>query len=174
MEMYDLYDADRVPLHKTAARGTRIPANCYHIGIHICIFSTHGELLIQKRQGNKANWPDLWDLSAGGMVSAGERSGEGAERELHEELGLDLPLREMRPYLTVHHATGFDDIYVLTHDVAVSELTLQPEEVQEARWAALSEVEALLDAGAFVPYRKEFIRLLFALRSGRGTCRKEN
>ena len=173
MEIYDLYDADRVPLNRTAVRGKGVPENCYHIVIHICIFSSSGEMLIQKRQKGKANWPDFWDLSVGGTVSAGERSGKGAERELHEELGLDLPLRNMRPYLTIHYETGFDDVYVLTHDVAVSDLSLQQEEVQEAKWATLAEIESLLDAGQFVPYRKEFIRLLFALRSGRGTCRKE-
>lgn len=174
MELFDLYDADRLPLHKTAVRGGGVPENCYHIVIHVCMFNSRGEMLIQKRQKNKANWPDLWDLSVGGTVSAGERSGIGAERELHEELGIDLPLRDMRPYLTIHYDTGFDDIYVLTHDIEISELKLQKEEVQEAKWASCAEIEAMLNAEQFVPYRKELIRLLFALRSGRGTCRKEH
>ncbi|MBR6106768.1 MAG: NUDIX domain-containing protein [Oscillospiraceae bacterium] len=174
MELFDLYDADRMPLHKTAVRGGGIPENSYHIVIHVCIFNSRGEMLIQRRQADKANWPDLWDLSVGGTVSAGERSSEGAERELREELGIELPLRNVRPHLTIHYDTGFDDVYVLNCDCELSSLKLQQEEVQEVKWASCAEVEALLDAAQFVPYRKEYIRLLYALRSGRGTCRKEH
>ena len=173
MELFDLYDADRVPLHRTAERGCGIPEHCYHIVVHICIFSSRGEMLIQRRHPMKRNWPDLWDFSVGGAVAAGERSGEGAERELHEELGIDLPLRDARPHLTIHYDTGFDDIYLLNYDTALDALTLQQEEVQAVRWAALPEIEALIDAEKFVPYRKELVRLLFAIHGGRGTCRKE-
>ena len=137
MELFDLYDADRMPLHRTAVRGGGIPENCYHIVIHICIFNSRGEMLIQKRQKNKANWPDLWDFSVGGTVSAGERSGSGAERELHEELGIDLPLRDMRPSLTVHYDTGFDDLEVLTPDLLTM---IDKEKEGEARYHNYTQI----------------------------------
>jgi len=172
MELLDLYDAGRRPLNRTIRRGETIPEDCYHIIIHICIFNSKGEMLIQQRQTTKTSWPNLWDFSVGGTVSAGENSGIGAERELMEELGIRWPLHQERPYLTIHYDHGFDDVYILNMDIDPAELKLQKEEVQQVRWASPAEVEQLLESEQFIPYRKEFIRLLFALQSGRGTCLK--
>ena len=45
--------------------------------------------------------------------------------------------------LTVHFERGFDDVYVIHKDIAVSELKLQAEEVQAAKWADRDEIYSL-------------------------------
>lgn len=68
---------------------------------------------------------------------------------------------------------GFDDVYVIHKDIPISELKLQPEEVQAAKWADRDEIYSLIDSGAFIPYYKSFIDMLFNYRIKRGNFSKE-
>ena len=72
-------------------------------------------------------------------------------QQTREELGLDLDLSDVRPTMTIHFDTGFDDIYVLTRNVDLSALRLQPEEVQAVRWASKEEILRMIDDGRFIP-----------------------
>lgn len=169
MELFDLYTEERLPIGRTIQRGTPMPDGCYHTVVHICIFNSEGKMLIQQRQPFKEGWPDMWDISVGGSAVAGENSRTAAEREVKEELGIDISLAGNRPKLTVHFDNGFDDIYTVTRDIDLAELTLQPEEVQAARWASADEIIAMIDEGKFIPYHKELIYLLFFMQDRRGT-----
>lgn len=167
MELIDLYDAERRLTGQTAVRGTTLPKGTYRLVVHACIFNKKGEMLIQRRQSFKKNWPGLWDVSMGGGVLAGETSRMGAQRELWEELGLKHSFEEERPFLTVHFDeaidSGFDDYYAFEWDGELSKLQLQYEEVSEVRWAGRAEVLALLSAGQFVSYYPGFMEALFDL-----------
>ncbi len=165
MELWDLYTKDREKTGKTMVRGESHPAGYYRIAVHVCVFNSRREMLIQQRQSTKFGWPNLWDLTASGSVIAGERSGEAAERELREELGLFVPLAEMRPALTIHWPEGFGDIYLLERDIDTATLTLQTEEVQAVKWADEHEICEMMARGEFIPYYKDFIGLLFYLRN---------
>ena len=164
MELVDLYDENRVPLGKTAERyGKKAPGE-YRTVVHVCLFDRQGRMLIQHRTPDKVIWPGYWDVSVGGGVDAGETSRQGAEREFREELGYPLDLTGCRPTVTVNFPGGFDDFYLATRDVALEELTLQPEEVLEVRWATLEEVLALLEEGKFIRYPAGFLTYLFETR----------
>lgn len=174
MEYWDLYTADRQKTGQTMVRGELQPAGLYRLVVHVCIFNAVGELLIQQRQPFHAGWSNLWDVTVGGSAIAGESSQRAAERELGEELGLILSLGALRPALTVSFPGGFDDIYLLQKEVDLSALRLQPEEVQNVRWANRETVFAMVDAGAFIPYRKCFLELLFALQDEHGIYTKSD
>lgn len=174
MEHFDLYTKDRIPLHRTMERGKPVPDGSYRLVVHICIFNTKDEILIQQRQPFKSGWSNMWDLSVGGSALSGETSQQAAERELLEELGISFSLAEQRPVLTVHFDEGFDDIYTIIHDIDISKMTLQPEEVQTVKWASIEEIEAMIDSGAFIPYHKNLIELLFFMRNHRGTFTRED
>jgi len=164
MELVDLYDENRVPLGRTGERSApRVPGE-YRMVVHVCVFDSRGRLLIQQRTPEKRVWPGLWDVSVGGGVDAGETSRQGAEREFREELGFPLDLGGLRPSVTVNFGGGFDDFYILTRDLDLAALTLQREEVQAVRWAALEEILSMLGAGTFIPYPGSFLRFLFDMR----------
>ena len=116
MELFDLYDVNRKPLGTKMRRGGAQPKGTYRLVVHICIFSSDGRLLCQRRVKSKRVFPDMWDLSCGGCVDSGETSLEGAIRETKEELGIDLPVGST-PSLTVFFNYGFDDVYCVTMDV---------------------------------------------------------
>lgn len=161
MEIFDLFDAQRRPTGQTMVRGTPVPAERYRQVVHICIFNSNGDMLIQQRQSFKDSWPNLWDVSVGGSVISGETSARGARRELMEELGLDADFEHLAPAVTTTFTGGFDDFYILHADVDIGSLKLQAEEVQAAKWASEAEVLSLLKKGQFIPYQRAFLQYIF-------------
>lgn len=173
-EQFDLYTKDRLPLNQTMNRGESTPDGCCRLVVHVCIFNSSGEMLIQQRQPFKKGWSNMWDISCGGGVVSGEDSRTAAEREVAEELGVSISLEDVRPVLTIHFDEGFDDIYVITKDMQLSEICLQTEEVQAVKWASLEEIVAMIDSGKFIPYHKDLIGLLFFMRNHRGAFTRED
>lgn len=168
MELWDLYDRDRIRTGEVHERGKPVPEGRYHLVVHVVIFNTRGEMLIQQRQPFKEGWPNLWDVTVGGSAIAGDSSQSAAEREVMEELGLPVDLTREQPKLTIHFSCGFDDIYTLVQDVDLSTLRLQESEVQAVRWAGEAEIRQMIADGRFIPYHPPLISLLFALRDQRG------
>ena len=168
MELWDLYDRDRILTGETHQRGKPVPTGRYHTVVHVVIFNTKGEMLIQQRQPFKEGWPNLWDITVGGSAVAGDTSRTAAQREVMEEIGLAIDLTDELPKMTLPFDCGFDDIYTLTMDVDLSTLTLQESEVQAVKWATEAEILTLMDAGQFLPYHKSLIQLLFAMKDSRG------
>lgn len=169
MELFDLYDENRIKTGKTIERGKEIPDGLYHIVVHVCIFNSNGQMLIQQRQPFKAGWPDMWDVSVGGSAVSGDTSQTAAEREVLEEIGYKINLENHRPVITINFDHGFDDIYTVIEDIDINNLVLQPEEVQAVKWATEEEIIGMIDDGIFIPYHKELIKLLFFMRNRIGT-----
>ena len=169
MELWDLYDIDRRKTGETHVRGVQLPPERYHMVAHVVIFNPQGQMLIQQRQPFKAGWPDMWDLTVGGSAISGDNSRTAAQREVREEIGLDLDLTGETPKVTIPFDVGFDDIYIVVREVDLTSLTLQESEVQAVRWAEEAEIQRMIRDGTFLPYHPAFISLLFALRNQRGT-----
>lgn len=115
-----------------------------HRSIHVLVFNTRGEVLLQKRHRAKQTWPSHWDLSCAGHVEESDYLGGPdarldevylgvAQRELHEELGvhaqLDL-LGSFAPTPGVHYEHL--RLYRATHD---GPFTAQEEEVEGLMFA---------------------------------------
>lgn len=69
-----------------------------HRSVHIFIFNHQGGLYLQKRSPSKDQYPDHWDSSAAGHTDPGESPRQAAQRELKEELGLEVNLTEVLKY----------------------------------------------------------------------------
>lgn len=166
-EIFDIYTEDRFPTGKTAVRGKNTRGEL-HLIVHVCIFNSKGQMLIQKRSGSKSKDPGLWDLSVAGHVDSGETSREGAGREMMEELGLSLQISE-RPYFTINFDHGFDDYYILDRDLVLEDLRLQESEVESVMWADCRTIHEMIDGGTFIPYHHPLIDLIFSSRGHRGS-----
>jgi len=129
---------------RSALRAQHLIGRC----TYILLFNSAGQLCVHRRTLSKALYPGYWDMAAGGMVLDGEDYADSAARELAEELGIrDVPL--------VEHAHFFYDapesrlwcrVYSAVSDAP---LTLQPEEVLEARFISLDQAMAEIE---HVPY----------------------
>lgn len=165
MELRDIYDIDRIPQDRTSVRGEPIKPGDYIMVVHACIFNSAGQMLIQRRHSSKKAWGGYWDVSVGGAAMAGETSREAMQRELKEELGVDIDFSGRRPAMTMNFERGFDDFYLLHADLELDGLRLQSDEVSAVRWADRDELLAMIDRGEFIPFFKSMIELLFDTRN---------
>ena len=163
MEKWDLYTLDRVKTNRVITRGDDIPKNLYHLVVHVCIFNAKNQMLIQQRQTFKKGWPNMWDVTVGGSAMIGENSRQAAMREVAEELGLKIDLKNTPPVITKYFSEGFDDIYILEKEIDISKLTLQYEEVQAVKWVGIEEILDMIGLKKFIPYDESFIQFLFHL-----------
>ena len=162
-ELWDVYDRDRVRTGRLCRRGDKLSKGDYHMVVHVCIFNSRGELLIQKRQPFKKGWTNMWDITVGGSALAGDSSCEAAEREVYEELGLKIDLSHVRPVFTMNFDRGFDDYYIIEMDVDISTLKLQYEEVSQVRYVCKEEALRMQEEGIMIPYW--FLDKLFDIRN---------
>lgn len=169
MEIWDLYDKDRIKTGETMVRGSKFKENTYHLVVHVCIFNLEGKMLIQQRQPFKDGWANMWDITVGGSAVSGDTSQLAAEREVYEEIGYKLSLDGIRPSLTINFDKGFDDIYLIQKDIDISKLKLQYEEVQSVKWASKEEILSMIDEEIFIPYHKSLIDLLFFMRTSKNS-----
>lgn len=63
-----------------------------HRSVQVLVFDRQGRLLLQRRSQSKDLFPGYYCASASGHVLAGDNYIATAEREVREELGVDLPL----------------------------------------------------------------------------------
>lgn len=173
MEIWDVYDQNRVKTGRTMIRGHEFEKDAYHMVIHVCIFNSQGKMLVQQRQSFKDGWPNMWDFTAGGSALAYESSTEAAEREVFEEIGYKVDLHNKRPYLTINFENGFDDFYLIHGaDIDLNTLKLQYEEVQNVKYADKDEIIEMINDGCFIPYYKSFVDLLFEMKEDHISCHK--
>lgn len=168
MELWDVYNVERTKTGKTMVRGEAFPKGDYHLVVHACIFNTKGEMLIQQRQPFKSGWSNMWDITVGGSAIRGDTSQTAIEREIFEEIGLEIDLQSVRPHLTINFDVGFDDVYLIEKDIDISNLKLQYEEVQQVKWATIDEIFQKIDDGTFIPYYKSLIQFFFDNRKKYG------
>ncbi len=173
MEYRDIYDSNRLKTGRIAARNQKVATGDFVVVVHVCLFNSAGELLIQQRQPTKKKWGNLWDVSAAGAAKAGDSSQMAAQRETLEELGLEIDLTAARPVLTINFSFGFDDFYIVKRDIDINQLRLQEDEVKAVRWATRTDILKLLSANQFVPYQASFINLLFDMAQQPGSVIEE-
>ena len=167
MEIWDVYDRYRNLTGKTVVRQEKgaLKEGEYGLVVHVAVFNKNGEMLIQKRQSTKKQYPNLWDISAGGHSISGETSEEAIHREMFEEIGYDYDFSNQRPHFTINYEDGFGDFYIINNtEFDLDDFKMQPEEVQNITWASKDEIFQLIDDNKFVPYTSGLIDLLFYLR----------
>ena len=98
-ELLEVYDPEGNPTGQAMPRGTVHLEGHWHLAF-FCWVARPGargiEILLQHRAARKDVWPLRFDASAAGHIRFGE-SLEEAAREVREELGIEVELRDMVP-----------------------------------------------------------------------------
>lgn len=63
--------------------------------VHVLVFSSRGEVLLQKLASGRERNPGRWGTSVAGYLFAGESYESAARRRAGEELGVSTPLRNL-------------------------------------------------------------------------------
>lgn len=142
-EYWDLYDADRKPLRRTIKRGDAFAEGEYYVCCEVWVRNSEGKFLVTQRHPDKKAG-GLWEFTGGGVL-AGETTKQAAVRELDEELGVHADESELSLLEVYRHKNYFMDIFVVRRDIDVNTLTLQPEEVVDAKWVSGEELLRMIE-----------------------------
>ena len=103
MELFDILDKDGKPTGLTATKGTQLQDGHYYLGIHVYIFNSSMEFLLQQRSYDKTFLPGGWDVVLEHAIP-GETSRECATRGIKEEIGIYV--NEGNVFFTGQRNTG--------------------------------------------------------------------
>ena len=154
VEMFEIVDEnDNVIGQAPRSECHGNPALVHRVA-HVLLFSSGGELLLQKRSETKDIQPGKWDTSVGGHLDPGEDYRQAAVREMSEELGL-----EQIPLTFLYKSKIRNDIEsenVATFiAVSDSEVLFDPHEISEVRYWSPQEIEQSLGSDVFTPNFEE-------------------
>lgn len=147
-EFFDVLDEKGIYTGKVETREKCHKEGLWHKAVVVFIVNAQGQVLLQKRSATKKMWPNMWDITAGGHVLAGEFGFEAIIREAKEELGIELTKEEMtflgsalssniKGDIVNNH---FNEYYIAIKDVDETKLKLQEEEVSEVKWIDRNEI----------------------------------
>lgn len=108
-----------------------------HRAISIFIFSTKGEILLQKRAKTKYHSGGLWSNTCCSHPRHGENVEAAAHRRLEEEMGFDCPLEKVHSFI---YRTPFENglvEYEFDHvlvGVYNGTPVINPEEAEDWKW----------------------------------------
>ncbi len=114
-----------------------------HRAIHLYLFNSYHELLLQKRALNVDNFPGFFSISVAGHVDAGESSSTCVRREVEEELGLDSSQLKFDFLFSFFQEAvlsetyidrQFNDVYVTRTDINPETIRVDPSEVAEVEF----------------------------------------
>jgi len=158
-EQFDILDINGAPTGITADKGTQLKDGQFYLGVHVYIYSSAGEFLLQQRSYNKNFLPGGWDVILE-HVMAGESSMDGAIRGVKEEVGLSISESDIRfagrlIWNAYHHII---DVYFAKADFDVNELSLQNEEVIGAKMVSKNDMLELVSKMDYRPVEyRQFI-----------------
>lgn len=165
-ELVDVYDnLTGEKTGKIISKNKAHEEGIWHSAIHIIMISKDkGKVLLQRRCASKKLYPNMWDITVGGHISAGEEPLVSTKREFREELGLNLDNFEFRYldkvkeefYNNKLSSREFVYVYLVVGDVEIDNLKLQTEEVSEARWFSKKEFLELVEADKIIKHDMEF------------------
>lgn len=148
-EFFDVLNEWGEFTNEVASREECHKKGLWHKGVVVFIVSNDNKrVLLQQRSATKKLYPNLWDITAGGHVFAGELGYEAVIRETKEEIGIDLT-RESLEFIgatTSENIKGdiinrhYNEYYIAHDDIDIKNITLQTEEVQDIKWFTKEEI----------------------------------
>ena len=141
---------------KTATRDECHAKGLWHRACSAFIIDIEGNVLLQLRSKDKKTDPLKWDAPVAGHIDAGEWGRETIARETKEELGVEISDDDIKYYcgttservmpgMVEHH---FNEYYIITKNIDLNSLTLQPEEVADAKYFSAAEVIEMINSGS--------------------------
>lgn len=139
MEILDILNPDGTPAGYTAEKSEVHTKGLWHRVAHIWILDSENNVVLQRRSKNKENYPNVYDISVAGHISADESPAGGVMRELLEETGIsfdgdNLVYIGSRPSSdTINNGAYINnewvETYVLRSDINIETFIPQPSEV---------------------------------------------
>lgn len=121
-----------------------------HRGFSLFIFNSKGELLLQKRSAHKKTWPNVWSNSACGHPADDEPVEAAAKRRAMFELGLDIPLDDIKVIIS-DYRYRYEHLGIVENEICPVMVAFgdylpspNPDEVADVRWESWEDFKAEL------------------------------
>lgn len=135
----------------------------------IGLINKDGRLLIQKRDKNKKDEPNKWDLSSAGHIDVNETPEDTAIREMNEELSIKIEKNDLILIDTYLNKVKLNDeiyinhftyLYIVKKDIDISKITMQKKEVSDIKFVNKKKYCEMLNEGEMVEGIKHCDKLL--------------
>ena len=151
MEYLDIVDENNEFTGMVEERKKAHEKNLWHRHVTSWIMNTKGEILLQKRAASKPRNPNKW-AKTGGHVDSGESETDSIQREIKEELGIDVP-KEQAKVVSIYKSTNpenrfFGYNYIFIIDYKIEDFVLQKEEVSEVKYFSIEQLEEIKQKNA--------------------------
>ena len=156
-ECFDIYTINKKPTGKIGFRGKKLEKGEYHIVVMAIILNNNNEVLITKRSKNKIAG-GKWECTSGSAV-LGESSKDAVIREIKEEIGISAFIMGEEPISYFILDDAIWDIWLVTTDIEITDLKLQYEEVEEAKYSNLKELNKIINSGTATKTIEKMIKL---------------
>ncbi|MGH1385319.1 NUDIX hydrolase [Kordia sp.] len=174
MEQIDILDQHGKPTGEILPKREVHRHGHFHASTHLWLYTKSGKVVLQLRAAIKPNFPNCWDVSVAGHISAGETALNTAVREAQEELGIKVQTEQLQQIghfrIDYQHAEDYRDrefITIFACEIPDEPLNaiLQEEEVADVTMLPLAQVEAELAdtelAKKYVPFNKAYAKEVF-------------
>ena len=143
MELVDIVDENNELTGQTEDRWVAYNKNLWRRTVSCWIMNKKGEVLLQKRTSNKVRNPNKW-AKTGGQVDSGETAEEAIYREVKEELGIEIPKKQIK-VIDIHKRNDknkrFAYNFIFVVDYKIDDYLLQREEVAEVKYVTIEDIE---------------------------------
>ena len=152
-EYFDVLDDKGIKTGETKLRTEVHRDGDWHKEVYVWIVNDKNEILLQKRSPAKIDNPNMWDISVGGHVVAGNGSLDTAIQEIKEELDIDISeseiqfvgtLKSARKHTETFINNSFGDIYLYRLPRDINNLKLQEDEVSEVKYFSIPELKDMI------------------------------
>lgn len=162
MEIIDLYNKNKEKLGKTFVRKQdKLLEDEYYLLEQAWILNSENKILLTRRSLNKS-YGGMWEATAG-HVKAGETDLEGIQREVHEELGLNIEKNEFKFIKSLIRKQAILDVWVVRKDINLKDLKLKNDEVMGAKFVSISEFKEMLNNNEIVENLTYFIDIYYQI-----------
>lgn len=143
MELIDIVDENNELTGQVEDRWIAYEKGLWRRTVSCWIMNEKGEILLQKRAGDKRKNPNKW-AKTGGQVDAGETVEEAIFREVKEELGIEVPKEQIK-VIDIHKSNDknkrFSYNFIFVVNYKIEDYILQKEEVAEVKYVTIEEME---------------------------------
>ena len=141
-ELIFTVDENNQPI-ETVTRRQAHTEGIWHRVADIVVINSNNEILCNQRSMLKDNSPGKWDIPFGGHALAGTDMVQCAMDELREESGIVAKREDLTFYGQFKESSNngtnnqFFYVYIYKWNGKVSDLTLEVEEIVDAKWVSL-------------------------------------